>query len=683
MALIPGGALEIIGLNGDMFSNTLVNDFIIRTTQSNQRLLFGSLGVSNASLILSGSNVGINKSPTLGLDINGDISVSGYSLFQSNVLVSGHIFPRSNEVYDIGSCNFRFRDLFLSGNTIDIGGVKIKRNDNATSITILDSSNTVASTTQSMVTLSNYGIGRLMTSNGYIGINNSNPTKSLDVQGDINFNGQLFQNNLPFVGSRWSSNNTGSNISYSSGRVAVGSNVFPECFSVINGNIYGSSNIYAMSRLGVGTSNPLTALDVQGDINLSGQLLLNNQLFSGSRWSFSNPGCNIYYPGGSVTVGAFPLSEKFNVNGGNMYVSHNAYIMSNVGVAKSNPMYTVDVNGDINFTGRLLQNGFQFASGGITSNDLVRRFQVAPVTFTQMISTDMSNASFVLSTGGTFQALPQNAQISLNGTKLVYIDSNTKDYDMSIAYPSLYTTEFTLTLSQPVYNGDVVDITIWPYIPNLNGIFVKNLDFASNIQFSNVGIGLPSPCNPLHAFNTGLSNWLANFQNSNVQTLISHSDGMGMKITTNSDTLNPRAVFECINGSNVVLHVRNNGVVGIGTSNVDSTYALNVQGSVNASGEVSSSSDIRLKTNIEKITDSLVKVKKLNGYNFSFKDDPEKKHIGLIAQEVQELLPEVVFKNLDGYLSVAYGNIVALLIESIKEQQEQLDHLKALINSMR
>ena len=58
-------------------------------------------------------------------------------------------------------------------------------------------------------------------------------------------------------------------------------------------------------------------------------------------------------------------------------------------------------------------------------------------------------------------------------------------------------------------------------------------------------------------------------------------------------------------------------------------------------------------------------------------DSPEKEHIGLIAQEVQEVLPEVVYESNDK-LAVAYGNIVAVLIEAIKELQEEIDALKGV-----
>lgn len=96
------------------------------------------------------------------------------------------------------------------------------------------------------------------------------------------------------------------------------------------------------------------------------------------------------------------------------------------------------------------------------------------------------------------------------------------------------------------------------------------------------------------------------------------------------------------------------------------------------------SSDQNLKTNITPIQDSLSKVLQLNGVEFDFIEGADPGHlrthqIGLIAQEVEKIIPEVVGKNLDGNLGVSYQHLVALLIEAVKEQQEQINKLKERI----
>jgi hypothetical protein len=114
------------------------------------------------------------------------------------------------------------------------------------------------------------------------------------------------------------------------------------------------------------------------------------------------------------------------------------------------------------------------------------------------------------------------------------------------------------------------------------------------------------------------------------------------------------------------------GNVGIGTT--DPQYTLDVNGSARATGSVTAWSDIRAKKNIEPIENSLDKISKLNGVTFDWRTDefPDKKFkttrdMGVIAQEVETVFPEVVATAPDGYKSVAYPSLIAPVIEAIKE----------------
>lgn len=97
------------------------------------------------------------------------------------------------------------------------------------------------------------------------------------------------------------------------------------------------------------------------------------------------------------------------------------------------------------------------------------------------------------------------------------------------------------------------------------------------------------------------------------------------------------------------------------------------QGEIISSGDITAFSDIRLKTNIEKIENALDKVCQLSGYTY---DMNNKRSTGVIAQEVEKVLPEVVQDREDGYKTVAYGNMIGLLIEAIKELKEEIKVIK-------
>ena len=120
------------------------------------------------------------------------------------------------------------------------------------------------------------------------------------------------------------------------------------------------------------------------------------------------------------------------------------------------------------------------------------------------------------------------------------------------------------------------------------------------------------------------------------------------------------------------------GCVGIGAAPItDKLYVNNgtTYGAYTTLGW-QHSSDRRLKTNIEPIKSSLDKIRNLQGVYFNWKNDMEKRQIGLIAQDVEPVLPEVVSKNDNGYYSISYGNLSPLIIEAIKEQQNQIEELK-------
>jgi hypothetical protein len=101
---------------------------------------------------------------------------------------------------------------------------------------------------------------------------------------------------------------------------------------------------------------------------------------------------------------------------------------------------------------------------------------------------------------------------------------------------------------------------------------------------------------------------------------------------------------------------------------------LTASGSITASGNVTAYSDAKLKTDMAQIRDALDKVDTLTGYTYT-RVDTGHRETGLIAQDVQAVLPEAVADN-DGTLSLAYGNLVGLLVEAIKELRYEVDALR-------
>lgn len=111
----------------------------------------------------------------------------------------------------------------------------------------------------------------------------------------------------------------------------------------------------------------------------------------------------------------------------------------------------------------------------------------------------------------------------------------------------------------------------------------------------------------------------------------------------------------------------------------------NGDGSVGIANAWNTFSDRRWKTDLQVITSALEKVNQINGYYYKWKDRPDTTmQVGVMAQEIEAILPELVSTNEEGYKSVDYSKLTALLIQAMKEQQQminnqqmEIDHLKA------
>jgi hypothetical protein len=96
---------------------------------------------------------------------------------------------------------------------------------------------------------------------------------------------------------------------------------------------------------------------------------------------------------------------------------------------------------------------------------------------------------------------------------------------------------------------------------------------------------------------------------------------------------------------------------------------------------IQTTSDIKLKTNIKPLENSLDKVLQLRGVEYD-RTDYEVHQIGMIAQEVEQVIPDLVQENTEGIKVLHYQNLTAVLVEAIKEQQEQINTLKQTVQEL-
>jgi hypothetical protein len=116
--------------------------------------------------------------------------------------------------------------------------------------------------------------------------------------------------------------------------------------------------------------------------------------------------------------------------------------------------------------------------------------------------------------------------------------------------------------------------------------------------------------------------------------------------------------------------------IGVGTTAPGSNNIV-------ALGNVTAYSDITLKDNIETIPNALNKVTQVRGVTYTRRDlaDKQTRYTGVIAQEIESVLPEAVMTDGDGIKSVAYGNVIGLLIESIKELNAKIEQLEKIVGA--
>jgi hypothetical protein len=127
-----------------------------------------------------------------------------------------------------------------------------------------------------------------------------------------------------------------------------------------------------------------------------------------------------------------------------------------------------------------------------------------------------------------------------------------------------------------------------------------------------------------------------------------------------------------------------NTKVTIGQNSVNAgTYKLYVVGDIYATGDIWSNSDIELKENVELIDNPIQKIQALKGVSYNWKADQNKdRHIGLIAQDVESVIPECVTNN-DGTKAVEYTKLTSVLVEAIKDQQKQIEELQQEIKRLK
>ncbi len=140
--------------------------------------------------------------------------------------------------------------------------------------------------------------------------------------------------------------------------------------------------------------------------------------------------------------------------------------------------------------------------------------------------------------------------------------------------------------------------------------------------------------------------------------------------------------------NNVDARQYSNIIVGNTTTNVMKINALTgnmwTKGNITADGDISGLSDISVKTDLERISNALDKIASISGYTFTRTDLPNNPtQMGVVAQEVEQIAPELINQLPSGLKAVAYGNMAGLFVEAFKDVKDMLVDLKAEIEEIK
>ena len=283
----------------------------------------------------------------------------------------------------------------------------------------------------------------------------------------------------------------------------------------------------------------------------------------------------------------------------------------------------------------------------------------------------------------------------------------------------LNTPSFTGAIDSGVL--DFVPTSIFPTDPQIRLAAIGTATVGSSICFQtglsttvaermritsagNVGIGISNPVAKLDVFSSGtvqtavLGRGLdGNFRLTTRQDVSTNTDGsiigeIGVDYITTKNTAvrfhrggstTGGFISFTTNDGSERMRITSAGAMGLGVT------PTNTAGRFEASNDIVaySSSDRRWKTNIKNIDSPLEKISKINGVEFDWiEDEPvhgNKGHdIGVIAQEIEQILPDAVQTRESGMKAVKYEKVIPLLIEAIKEQQKQIEELKQLLNGI-
>ena len=648
-------SIDANGIQATIPAGTISGSSQLTSSYDERYVLSGSITQTTWDNIASKPSGIVSGSSQLTASV---LATTGSNTFVGTQTLSGSILPAIDNTYDLGSATYQWRDIYVSSGSLYIDGTKVLGStnqelqittDEGQSIKILEAGS------DSIILQSADGDIQLKTSGG--GNLLFDPTTGLiDVRGTLQIQ-------------------DGNKITSSGGNgVVFGNNI------VVSGSLESTGNINGINLNTFSSSVATQISTIQTNTGSSNERLTNIENKTGS---LATTGSNTFF-GTQTFSGSLYVANDLIVQGSSsiQYISASSVSIGTniVQLNTANPSVryaglTIIDSGSIGGSGSFLydsvQDEFIFVHRGNGTNITSSHFVLGPETYD-----DLGNETYL-----TNNRLPKGTG------KEHLVDSNITDTGTLITLGSNTTITGTLVASGTslVSGSSQITFSGISSLPTLvSGSSQVDVMSTTNIARlattgSNSFIGNQSVTGSgflVHNIRT-----LSSANNSNYQLgNDSAANGAGIALfgstyTTSGQYRQSGAYIYSNQAGGMTLHAEGANSMFLSTNGTTAVTISSAQNTTFA-GTITENSSLRYKENVETIKYGLDKVLQMRGVSYNKKDNGVKE-IGVIAEEIYDVLPEVVLKTEEGEIdSVSYGRITAVLIEAIKDLKKEIEDLK-------
>jgi hypothetical protein len=616
-----------------------------------------------------------NTTPTTSTG-TGALVVAGGAGIGGGIYLGGAIIPDTNISYDLGSPTNRFRTLYVSSSTVDIGGITLSNVSSVLTLPATRITDTTVSTgtnTGALTVAGGVGIGGNIYGGGNLYVTTPGDATNAVYIGPTGNNGSSGQANLYLGNGTNTLSQAGIYFNYRSG---------------VNSASMVYNNSTANLDIAVVPSNATITMSTPAGTAITVPANTQNVQFAGSATIASIVTSTNTTTGALIVAGGVGVGGRLNVGGTSTFIAN----LSNSSAVAGN---TVQITGGLGVSSSIYANSVTIPAGASFTAG-------AGATFSY-ISLKLSNTSY----GGGLSGFTDGIRTS----QILFTNSDNGLFTATVAFNSLaghkisgvsagtsatYSTVATLQIAPTVISTSSATIINNLALLATGGIFINTSTAATSTSTGALqvtgGVGVGGDIyvgGQIYGAVTTATNLARGAAGAiPYQTAPGVTDFIGIGTT---------GYVLTSNGTTATWTAQSSGTPIADNTTTNATYypvfATTTTG-VLSSATISSSklswnpstgqmtmvdinvtSDITAKTNVAGIAEPLDLLKQISGFSFNWRDTGAKSY-GVIAQYIEQILPELVSNDAQGYKSVKYLPLIAILIESVKKLSDEVDELK-------